>query len=141
MESSPEPDTPPPASEGNASDVSMLNDSLTQHDSDVMVKEEREEDMETGAPASSTAPMPPKELPMQEGFEARDTVQDDQFSQTSKESTDQNLPHDLDLDEDELLGTVTDISVPGGHLDDSITLIIPLGRITCNLWMSTCRTV
>ena len=34
-------------------------------------------------------------------------------------------PHDLDLDEDELLGMVTNISVPRGHLDDSITLIIP----------------
>ena len=29
---------------------------------------EREEDMETGAPASSTAPVPPKELPMQGRF-------------------------------------------------------------------------
>ena len=68
MESSPEPDTPPPASEeGNTSDVSMVDDGLTQHDSDVMVEEEREEDMETGAPASSTAPVPPKELLMQEG--------------------------------------------------------------------------
>ena len=53
---------------------------------------------------------------------------DDQFSQTSEESTDQNLPHDSDLNEDELLGMVTDLSVPGGHLDDSITLIIPLGE-------------
>ena len=58
MESNPEPDVPPPAlEEGNASNVSMVNDGLTQHDSDVMVEEEREEDMETGAPASSTAPM------------------------------------------------------------------------------------
>ena len=45
----------------------------------------------------------------------------------------QNLPHDLDLDEDELLGMVTNVSVPGGHLDNSITLVIPQGRITCNL--------
>ena len=121
---------PPPASEeGNTSDVSMVNDSLTQHDSDVMVEEEREEDMVTGAPASSTAPTPLKELPMQKGSEARDTaVRDDQFSQMSEESTDQNLPHDSDLDEDELLGTITDISVPGGHSDNSITLAIPLGE-------------
>ena len=78
--------------EGNANNVSMVNNSLTQHDSDVMVEEEREEDMETGAPASSTAPMPPKESLMQEGSEAGDTAWDDQFSQTSKESTDQNPP-------------------------------------------------
>ena len=84
MESSPEPDVLPPAlEEGNASDVSMVNDSLTQHDSDIVVEEEREEDMETGAPASSTSPVPPKELPMQEGFKAGDTVQDNQCSQTS----------------------------------------------------------
>ena len=56
---------PPPAlEEGNTSNVSMVNDSLVQHDSDVMVEEEREEDMETGAPASPTFPTPPKELQM-----------------------------------------------------------------------------
>ena len=99
MESSPRPNAPPPASEeGNTSDVSMVDDCLAQYDSDIMVEEEREEDMETGAPASSTA-----------------AVRDDQFSQKSDESTDQNLPHDLDLGEDELLGTITDISVPRGH--------------------------
>ena len=65
---------------------------------------------------------------MQEGSEAGYTVWDDQFSQMSEESTDQNPPHDLDLNEDELQGMVTDISVPGGHLDDSITLVIPPGE-------------
>ena len=85
--------------------------------------------METGAPASSTAPTPLKESPMQEGSEAGDTaVRDDQFSQMSKESTDQNPPHNSYLDEDELLGTITDISVPGGYSDDSITLAVPLGE-------------
>ena len=65
MESSPRLNAPHPASEeGNTSDVSMVDDGLTQHDSDIMVKEEREEDMETDAPASSIAPMPLKELPM-----------------------------------------------------------------------------
>ena len=54
---------PPALEEGNASDVSMVNDSLIQHDSDVMVEEEREEAMDTGAPASPTAPAPPKESP------------------------------------------------------------------------------
>ena len=58
-------------------------------------------------------------------------MRDDQFSQISKESTDQNPSHDSDLNEDELLGTITDISVPGGHSDDSITLAVSQGRITC----------
>ena len=128
-ESSPEPDVPPPAVEGgSASDVSMINDGLTQHDLDVVVEEEREEHMETGEPASPTAPVLPKESPMQQGSEAGDAVQDDQLSQTSKDSTDQNLPHDSDLDEDELLGMITDICVPRGHLDDSIALIVPPGE-------------
>ena len=118
---------PPPAlEEGNASDVSIVNDSLIQHDLDVVVKEEREESMETGAPASPTAPVPPKESQMQEGFKTRDP--DDQCNQTSEESMDQNPPHDLDLDEDELLGTVTNLSAPGGHSDDSIALVIPPGE-------------
>ena len=39
----------------------MINDNLAQHDSDVIVEEEREEDMETDVPAGSTAPTPPKE--------------------------------------------------------------------------------
>ena len=44
----------------------------------------------------------------------------------SEESMNQNPPHDSDLDEDELLGTVTDLSVPRGHLDDSIALTVHL---------------
>ena len=129
-ESSPRPNTPPPASEeGNTSDVSMVDDGLTQHDLDVMAKEEREEDMETDAPANSITSTPLKELPMWEGPEAKDTaVRDDQFSQMSQESTDQNPPHDSDLNEDELLGTITNIFAPGGHSDDSIALTIPLGE-------------
>ena len=127
MKSSPEPDVPLPAlEEGNVSDVSMANNNLIQHDLDIVVEEEREEDMETDAPASSTAPMPPKELLMQKSFEAGDP--DYQCSQTSEESTDQNPPHDLDLNEDELLGMVTDLSVPRGHSDDSIALGIHLGE-------------
>ena len=109
----------------------MVDDGLIQHDSDIMIEEEREEQMETGALASPTTPMPPKESPMQQGSEARDGPQDDQFSQMSKESTDQNLPHNSDLDEEELLGPVINISVPRGHLDNSITLVIPQRRITC----------
>ena len=97
--------------------------------------------METGAPASSMAPMPIKELLMWEGFEAGDP--DDQSSQMSEESTDQNPAHDLHLNEDKLLGMVTDLSVPGGHSDDSIALVIHPGEddlvTTCT--QSTCRTV
>ena len=40
---------------------------------------------------------------------------------------DVNPPWDSDIDK-ELLGPVTDISVPGGHSDDSITLVIPPGE-------------
>ena len=116
---------------GSASDVSMINDGLIQHDLDVMVEEEREVNMETGAPASPTTPAPPEESPMQQGSEARDIAQDDQLSQMSEESTDQNLPHNLDLNKEELLGPVTNVSVPGEHSDDSIALIIPQRKITC----------
>ena len=70
----------------------MVNDGLIQHDSDVMIEEEREEEMETGAPASPTSPMPPEESPMQQGSEARDSLQNNWLSQTSEESTDQNPP-------------------------------------------------
>ena len=70
--------------------------------------------------------MPLKEMPMLECFKVGDP--DDHCSHTSEESTDQNLPHDSDPDEDELLGPITNISIPGGHLDNSITLIVPLGE-------------
>ena len=70
--------------------------------------------------------MPLRETPMWESFKARDP--DDHCSQTSEESMDQNPPHDLDLNEDELLGTVTNLSIPRGHSDDSISLIIPPGE-------------
>ena len=129
IESSPDSDMPPPVSKGGStSNVSMVDDSLIQHDSDIMIEEKREEEMETGASASPTTPMPPKESPMQQGSEARDSLQDDWLSQMSKESMDENPPHNSDLNEEELLELVTNISVPGGHLDDSITLVIPLGE-------------
>ena len=61
MGSSPEPDMLPPAlEEGNTSNVSMVHDSLVQHDLDIMVKEEREEAMETGAPPVLLPPHLPK---------------------------------------------------------------------------------
>ena len=127
MGSSLELDGPPPAlDEGNASDVSMAKDNLSQCDSDVIIEEEREEDMETDVPAGSTAPTPPKESLRHRSIEAGDP--DDWCSQTSEESMDQNPPHDSDLNEDELLGVVTNLSVPGGHSDDSIALGIHPGE-------------
>ena len=123
---SPNSGSPPPVLEGeNASDVSMVDDNPLQHDCDMVVKEEREESMDTDAPASPAAPMPLKETLMQKCFEARDP--NDHCSHTLEETTDQNLPHDLDPNEDKLLGPVTNISIPGGHSDDSIALVISLG--------------
>ena len=103
---------PPPLEGDNISDVSMVDDSLLQHDSDMVIKEEREESMERDVLHDSNVPTPLKEKSMSEDFEAGDS--DDHCSHTSEESTDENLPHDSDPDEDELLGPVTDISVPGG---------------------------
>ena len=62
---------------------------------------------------------------MLQGSETEDGPPDDQNSQTSEDSMDMNPPQDSDIDKEELLGPVTDISVPGGHLDDSIALVIP----------------
>ena len=57
----------------------------------------------------------------------------------SEESTDQNLPHDSDPNKDELLGLVTNISIPGGHSNDSITLIISLGEDDLSLVNISCK--
>ena len=81
--------------------------------------------METDAPLDSATPMPLKEKAIPEDLEAGDD--EDHCSQMSEESTDQNPPHDSDPDEDELLGLPTDISIPRGHSNDSIALIISLG--------------
>ena len=96
-----------------------------QHDSDMIVEEEREESMETDTPLDSAAPTPPEEKATPEDLKAE--VNKDCCSQVSEESTDQNPPHDSDPDEDELLGLPANVSVPGGHSDDSITLVIPPG--------------
>ena len=55
---------PPVLEEGNTSNVSMVDDSPLQHDSDMVVKEEREESMDTDVPASPVASTPLKEMPM-----------------------------------------------------------------------------
>ena len=116
----------PPWMEGcNVSDISMAEEGPQQCDSNVMVEEEVEESMETDEPSNiaTPAPLPDKAFP--EGSEAK--AEDDCHSHTSEESTDQNPPHDLDLDKDELLGLLADISIPGGHSNDSIALMVSLG--------------
>ena len=103
----------------------MAKEGSLQHNSDVIVEEEREESMETDAPLDSAAPTLLKEKAIPEDLKAE--VDEDHRSQTSEESTDQNPPHDSNPDEDELLGLPADISIPRGHSNDSITLIISLG--------------
>ena len=109
----------------NIGDVSMAEEGPQQCDSDIIVEEEREESMETDEPLDSATPalLPEKALP--EDLEAK--VEEDCHSQMSEESTDQNPPHDSDPDEDELLGLLADISIPGGHSDDSIALVVSTG--------------
>ena len=100
----------------------MAEEGPQQGNSDVVVEEEVEESMEMDEPSNIDAPAPPPDKAFLEGFEAE--AEDDCHSHASEESTDQNLPHDSDLNEDELLGLPTDISVPGGHSDDSVALVV-----------------
>ena len=106
----------------SVSDVSMAEEGPQQGDSDVVVEEEVEENMETDEPPNieAPAPTPDKAVPGTSEPEA----EDDRRSHVSEESTDQNPPHDSDLDEDELLGPATDVSIPGGHSDDSVALVV-----------------
>ena len=116
----------PPQMEGcNISDVSMAEEGLQQCDSNVVVEEEVEESMETDEPSNIGAPAPLLDKAFPEGSKAE--AEDDHHSHASEESTDQNPPHDSDLDEDELLGPPADISIPGGHSDDSVALMVSLG--------------
>ena len=116
----------PPWMEGcNISDVLMGEEGLQQCDSDVVVEEEVEESMETDEPSNIGAPTPLLDKAFPGGSEAK--AGDDHHSHTSEESTDQNPPHDSDLDEDELPGPLADISIPGGHSDDSVTLVVSPG--------------
>ena len=50
----------------------MIDDSLLQWDSDIVIEQEREESMETDVLLDSAAPVPLKEKAMSEDFEARD---------------------------------------------------------------------
>ena len=118
--------SPPPLEGDSISDVSMVNEGLLQCDSDMIIEEEREEGMETDALLDSATPTPLKEKVMSEDLEAGD--HEDHCSQMSEESTNQNPPHNSDPNEDELLGLPTNVSVPGGHSNDSIALIISPGE-------------
>ena len=104
------------------SDVSMAEEGPQQGDFDVVVEEEVEENMETNEPPSidASTPIPDKAVPKTSEPEA----EDDHQSHVSEESTDQNPPHDSDLDKDELLGPATNVSIPGGHSDDSVALVV-----------------
>ena len=116
----------PPWMEGcNISDISMAEEGPQQCDSDIMVEEEVEESMEMDEPSNIAAPAPLPDKAFPEGSKAE--AEDDHHSHTSEESMDQNPPHDSDLNEDELLGLAADVSIPGGHSNDSIALMVSLG--------------
>ena len=104
------------------SDVSMAEEGPQQGDSDVVVEEEVEENMETDETPNVVAPAPILDKAVLETSEPE--AEDDCQSHVSEESMDQNPPHDSDLNEDELLGLATDVSVPGGHLNDSVALVV-----------------
>ena len=106
----------------NISDVLMAEEGPQQCDSNVMVEEEIEESMEMDEPSNIAAPAPLPDKAFPEGSEAE--AERDCHSHMSEESTDQNPPHDSDLDEDELLGLPAGISIPGGHSDDSVALVV-----------------
>ena len=100
----------------------MAEEGPQQGDSDIVVEEEVEENMEMDEPSNVDAPAPLPDKAFLESSEAK--AEDDHHSHASEESTDQNPPHDSDLNEDELLGPATDVSIPGGHSDDSIALMV-----------------
>ena len=106
----------------NISDVSMVDEGLQQRDSDVVVEDES---METDEPADSGSPTVLLEEAFPEGPKAE--ADEDRHSHTTKESTDQNPPHNSDLNEDELLGPPADVSIPRGHSDDSVALVVSPG--------------
>ena len=102
----------------------MAEEGPQQGDSDIVVEEEVEENMETDEPSNVDAPTPLLDKAFLQSSEAE--AEDDCHSHASEESTDQNPPHDSDLDEDELLGPATNVSIPGGHSDDSVALVVSL---------------
>ena len=106
----------------SVSDISMAEEGPQQGDSDIVMEEEVEENMEMDEPPNIDAPAPIPDKAVLETSEPE--AEDYHQSHVSEESTDQNPPHDSDLDEDELLGPATDVSVPGGHSDNSVALMV-----------------
>ena len=106
----------------SVSDVLMAEEGPLQCDSDVVVEEEVEESMETDEPSNINAPAPLPDKAFLESSEAE--AEDDCHSHASEKSTDHNPPHDSDLNDDELLGSAANISIPGGHSDDSLALTV-----------------
>ena len=86
---------------------------------------EEDESMETDEPADSGSHAALPEKAFLEGPKAE--ADEDWHSHTTEESMDQNPPHDSDLDQDELLGPLADVSIPGGHSDDSVALVVSPG--------------
>ena len=72
--------SPPGLEEGNASDISMVDNSLLQCNSDVVVEEERRE-YGHWCTCQLYGPAPLREMPMWESFKAGDP--DDHCSHTS----------------------------------------------------------
>ena len=107
------------------SDVLMAEEGPQQGDSDIVVEEEVEESMEMDEPSNVDAPAPLPDEAFLKGSEAK--AEDDHHSHVSEESMDQNPLHDSDLDENELLGPLANISIPGGHFDDSVALMVSPG--------------
>ena len=104
------------------SDISMAEEGPQQGNSDIVVEEEVEESMEMDEPSNIDATDPLPDKAFLQSSEAK--AEDDHHSHVSEESMDQNPPHDSDLDEDELLGLATDISIPGWHSNDSVALVV-----------------
>ena len=100
----------------------MAEEGPQQGDSDIVMEEEVEESMEMDEPSNINAPTPLLDKAFLQTSKAE--AEDDRHSHASEESMDQNPPHDLDLNEDEFLGLATDISIPGGHSDDSVALMV-----------------
>ena len=94
--------SPAPMEGCSVSDVSMAEEGPQQGDSDVVVEEEVEENMETDEPPNIDAPTPITDEAFLES--SKPEAEDDTHSHASEESMDQNPPHDSDLNEDKLLG-------------------------------------
>ena len=106
----------------SVSDVSMAEEGPQQGDSNIVVEEEVEESMEMDEPSNIDAPAPLPDKAFLQSSEAE--AEDDHHSHASEESMGQNPPHDSDLNEDKLLGLATNVSVPGGHSDDSVAIVV-----------------